>query len=339
MERKHVFISGEVQGVGYRAEVKRLALGLNIFGCVKNLEDGRVEIVAEGELGNIINFLNKINIRKYPIFVERIKTDVETYKGEYKSFKIKRNKDISKELLEEVSTYKLLYPKIIIVILILLGFSLNLLGFELSKEAYKDVFGALITLFASIVAFIGIFLIFRLENLNNRRRYAFEHLRNVVTVIGNLVQENNLGDAYPFSLIKYEDADSITPENLLTDVDLKLKENDIITGTRRITLLHAKFTVDLKVASQDIHKIDGLIKNVQSSIIKESFRNMLLIIGISIIFLPLGNINISSNYFQWFADIIWKPWLKSIFLMVIIGFSIITLTQVYEAIKSLLRND
>lgn len=94
MERKHVFISGEVQEVGYRAEVKRLASGLNIFGCIKNLEDGRVEIVAEGEPGNINNFLNRINIRKYPIFVEGIKTDVEIYTGGYKSFKINRNNDI-----------------------------------------------------------------------------------------------------------------------------------------------------------------------------------------------------------------------------------------------------
>lgn len=243
------------------------------------------------------------------------------------------------ELPEEISTYKSVYPKIIIGISIISGFSLNLLGFELSKEAYTDLFGALTTLFASIVALFGIFFIFRLENLNNRRLYAFEHLRNVVKVIGNLVQANNLGGMYPFNLIKYEYADFSTSENLLTNVDLNLKDKDIITKTRRIPLLHTNFTVDLKVASQEIHKIDGLIKNVQSSIIKKSFRNMLLIIGISIIFLPLGNINISSNFFQWFADIIWKPWLKSIFLMVIIGFSIITLTQVYEAIKSLLRND
>lgn len=61
MKHVHALISGEVQGVGYREEVKRLAFDLNICGWVMNLEDGRVEITAEGESKSIEEFLDKSN--------------------------------------------------------------------------------------------------------------------------------------------------------------------------------------------------------------------------------------------------------------------------------------
>ncbi len=77
MKRINDLISGEVQGVGYREEVKRLASGLGVYGCVKNLEDGRVEIMAEGENRSIEEFLEKININRYPIFVEKVEAKAE----------------------------------------------------------------------------------------------------------------------------------------------------------------------------------------------------------------------------------------------------------------------
>lgn len=47
--RYHIFIEGKVQGVGFRNYIKRKAELLNITGWVKNLDDGRVEAVLEGE--------------------------------------------------------------------------------------------------------------------------------------------------------------------------------------------------------------------------------------------------------------------------------------------------
>ncbi|KCZ72742.1 acylphosphatase [Candidatus Methanoperedens nitroreducens] len=102
MKHVHALISGEVQGVGYREEVKRLAFDLNICGWVMNLEDGRVEITAEGESKSIEEFLDKINIKKYPIFVEEVKVDEETYTGGFRSFRIIRDKDLQKELLSAI---------------------------------------------------------------------------------------------------------------------------------------------------------------------------------------------------------------------------------------------
>ncbi len=52
-ERAHVFISGKVQGVFYRANTKEMAAQIGIDGWVKNLNDGRVEAVFEGERKDI----------------------------------------------------------------------------------------------------------------------------------------------------------------------------------------------------------------------------------------------------------------------------------------------
>ncbi len=49
MKRLEAWVRGRVQGVGYRAFVERVALELGLAGYAKNLPDGRVEVVAEGE--------------------------------------------------------------------------------------------------------------------------------------------------------------------------------------------------------------------------------------------------------------------------------------------------
>ena len=47
--RIHAFVSGRVQGVYYRAETRQQASQLGLTGWVRNLPDGRVEVLAEGE--------------------------------------------------------------------------------------------------------------------------------------------------------------------------------------------------------------------------------------------------------------------------------------------------
>ena len=61
MKRAHVFYSGRVQGIGFRYTAQNIAEDLGIHGWVKNLEDGRVEIVAESEEKNLKEFLDKIS--------------------------------------------------------------------------------------------------------------------------------------------------------------------------------------------------------------------------------------------------------------------------------------
>jgi len=50
-KRVRLHVSGQVQGVCFRAHTRDLALRLNVVGYVRNLPNGRVEVVAEGEDG------------------------------------------------------------------------------------------------------------------------------------------------------------------------------------------------------------------------------------------------------------------------------------------------
>lgn len=60
MKRMQVFFSGTVQGVGFRFTAERIARRFPITGFVRNLEDGRVEVMAEGEEASLIEFLAAI---------------------------------------------------------------------------------------------------------------------------------------------------------------------------------------------------------------------------------------------------------------------------------------
>lgn len=57
MERIHLFVSGLVQGVGFRAAARREATRLGLHGWVKNTRDGRVEVVAEGGPAPLDSFI------------------------------------------------------------------------------------------------------------------------------------------------------------------------------------------------------------------------------------------------------------------------------------------
>ena len=59
-DRRRVFFSGRVQGVGFRFTCQSLARGFEVAGFVRNLPDGRVELVAEGESGELDAFLASI---------------------------------------------------------------------------------------------------------------------------------------------------------------------------------------------------------------------------------------------------------------------------------------
>ncbi len=58
--RREVYFSGQVQGVGLRYTAMRLATDLNVTGFVRNLPDGRVQLVAEGACGEIDRLLDGI---------------------------------------------------------------------------------------------------------------------------------------------------------------------------------------------------------------------------------------------------------------------------------------
>ena len=57
MDRVTVLYTGRVQGVGFRATVRHLSRGYDVTGMVRNLPDGRVELVAEGLKDELQAFL------------------------------------------------------------------------------------------------------------------------------------------------------------------------------------------------------------------------------------------------------------------------------------------
>ncbi|MEO8032272.1 MAG: acylphosphatase [Gemmatimonadota bacterium] len=62
MNRVRWLVTGMVQGVGFRAFVAREASGLGIVGMVRNLDDGRVEVVAEGDPVSMEQLLRAVQI-------------------------------------------------------------------------------------------------------------------------------------------------------------------------------------------------------------------------------------------------------------------------------------
>lgn len=60
MRRAHVLYSGKVQGVGFRYTTRQIAARFAVTGFVKNLGDGRVELVAEGTQEEVERFLRAI---------------------------------------------------------------------------------------------------------------------------------------------------------------------------------------------------------------------------------------------------------------------------------------
>jgi acylphosphatase len=61
--RKRVLYAGRVQGVGFRYTARELARGFPVAGYVRNLPDGRVELVAEGEGDEVAAFLAVVGRR------------------------------------------------------------------------------------------------------------------------------------------------------------------------------------------------------------------------------------------------------------------------------------
>src|SRR5512139_1725352 len=59
-KRVEVFYAGRVQGVGFRWTTREIAKGFEVAGHVRNLTDGRVELVAEGEEEELRQFLDTI---------------------------------------------------------------------------------------------------------------------------------------------------------------------------------------------------------------------------------------------------------------------------------------
>jgi len=89
MVRFHVYVSGLVQGVFYRDHTRRWADSLGIKGWVRNLPDGRVEAVLEGERDKVEALLQRMEEGPPLARVEKIEVEWEDYQGEFNDFRIR----------------------------------------------------------------------------------------------------------------------------------------------------------------------------------------------------------------------------------------------------------
>ncbi|HHW19547.1 MAG TPA: acylphosphatase [Thermodesulfovibrio thiophilus] len=89
MKRAHLFISGKVQGVFFRAFTKEVADSLGLKGWVRNLTDGRVEAVFEGEEKKINLAIQRCKQGPPAAIVDNIEVIWEQPEG-YQYFEIRR---------------------------------------------------------------------------------------------------------------------------------------------------------------------------------------------------------------------------------------------------------
>lgn len=87
--RVHIHVSGRVQGVFYRSNTRRRALELGLTGWVRNLPDGRVEAIVEGEEEQVEKLIQWCRRGPRSTAVAGLEARREPPTGEYTTFGIR----------------------------------------------------------------------------------------------------------------------------------------------------------------------------------------------------------------------------------------------------------
>jgi len=86
--RLQVYYTGRVQGVGFRYQTREVAAGYEVTGFVRNLPDGRVELVAEGERQELTEFREAIRKSGLNGFIRNEVVTWADASGEFRGFGI-----------------------------------------------------------------------------------------------------------------------------------------------------------------------------------------------------------------------------------------------------------
>ena len=86
--RAHVFVTGRVQGVFFRSTVADLAESLDLAGWVRNLSDGRVEAILEGERSHVEKAVDFCRRGPPGAHVHDLEVNWEAWQSEFSDFKI-----------------------------------------------------------------------------------------------------------------------------------------------------------------------------------------------------------------------------------------------------------
>jgi len=85
-----ILYSGDVQGVGFRYTVKSVASGFEVTGTVRNLSDGRVELVSEGTKDELEGFRKAIRESGLEHFIRKEEVVWSESRDEFRGFEIAR---------------------------------------------------------------------------------------------------------------------------------------------------------------------------------------------------------------------------------------------------------
>jgi acylphosphatase len=88
--RLHALVDGQVQGVGFRFFVSELANVLDLTGWVRNLFDGRVEVLAEGERPILERFSTQLQHGPRSAYVTHMEVTWEPASREFTQFLVRR---------------------------------------------------------------------------------------------------------------------------------------------------------------------------------------------------------------------------------------------------------
>ena len=88
--RMHIFYSGSVQGVGFRYTAKTVAAGFEVVGIVRNVIDGRVELIAEGSKEELEAFRTAIREAGLGHFIRNEEIKWSEAASEFRGFEIVR---------------------------------------------------------------------------------------------------------------------------------------------------------------------------------------------------------------------------------------------------------
>ena len=89
VKRMTVHFSGTVQGVGFRFTAERVARGFSVAGYVRNLPDGRVQLLAEAEEEELKNFLKAICKSYMSHYIRDVQTAWSEPENEFQHFSIR----------------------------------------------------------------------------------------------------------------------------------------------------------------------------------------------------------------------------------------------------------
>lgn len=87
--RLSITVRGYVQGVNFRYFALRAARGLDLKGYVRNLPDGAVEVVAEGDKNQLQRLVEQLKVGPREARVTDVETRWSDYSGEFTDFKIR----------------------------------------------------------------------------------------------------------------------------------------------------------------------------------------------------------------------------------------------------------